>query len=63
MMDRKKIEAEARKAFAQRDRLQEQLRAVDNNLRTLRAAYMVESRLWGISNERFRQEVAKKVAA
>lgn len=52
------IGEEACKLFQQRDRLERELRAIDNQLRSLRAQYMVEGRVWGISTERFRQEVS-----
>lgn len=52
------IGEEACKLFQQRDQLERQLRAIDNQLRSLRAQYMTEGRVWGISTERFRQEVS-----
>jgi hypothetical protein len=47
--------AEARKLFAKKDRLETDLRAVDNRLQELRAQYMTEARVWAIGIERFRQ--------
>lgn len=52
------IGEEACKLFQQRDTLQRELRAIDNQLRSLRKQYMTEGRVWGISTERFRQEVS-----
>lgn len=57
------ISAEARKLFRQRDQLETKLQQLDAQLRTLRAQYMGEARVWGISNERFRHETQKKVSA
>lgn len=54
---------EACKLFAKQDKLQAELRAVEDRLRTLRAQYMVEARVWAIGNERFRQEATKIKAA
>lgn len=48
---------EARDLFAERDRLTNRLREVDDRLRQLKGAYMRESGIWGIGTERFRQEV------
>lgn len=55
--------AEARKLFAKQDKLQAEMRAVEERLRTLRATYMVEARVWGISTDNFRQEATKIKAA
>lgn len=51
------MNAEARDLFAERDRLTNRLREVDDRLRQLKGAYMRESGIWGIALERFRQEV------
>lgn len=48
---------EATALFAELDQLNARKREIENRLRTLRTAYMVEARLWGISDERFRQEI------
>jgi hypothetical protein len=58
------IRAEARKAFAKRDRLEAELRAVNAQLTSLKGQYMIETHVWGLRDERFRQEVSiTKVAA
>jgi hypothetical protein len=49
--------AEAREAFAQRDRLQAELDAVNARLIESKARYMERTRIWGIRDERFRQEI------
>lgn len=48
---------EATTLFTELDQLNARKREIENRLRTLRTAYMVEARLWGISDERFRQEI------
>jgi len=50
---------EAREAFAQRDRLQAELNTVNNRLAKLKSQYMQETHIWGIRDERFRQEINK----
>lgn len=58
------IRAEARKAFAKRDKLEAELRAVNAQLISLKGQYMLETHVWGLRDERFRQEVSiTKVAA
>ena len=58
------IRAEARKAFAKRDKLEAELRAVNAQLTSLKGQYMIETHVWGLRDERFRQEVSiTKVAA
>jgi len=54
--------AEAREAFAQRDRLQAELDAVNNRLVNLKSQYMQETHIWGIRDERFRHEINKEYA-
>ncbi len=54
--------AEAREAFAQRDRLQAELDAVNERLAKLKAQYMAETHIWGIRDERFRHEINKEYA-
>lgn len=51
--------AEAREAFAQRDRLEAELAAVNARLAKLKAQYMEKTRLFGIRDERFRHEINK----
>jgi hypothetical protein len=51
--------AEAREAFAQRDRLEAELAAVNDRLAKLKAQYMERTRIWGIRDERFRHEISK----
>jgi hypothetical protein len=51
--------AEAREAFAQRDRLQAELDAVNDRLVKLKAQYMERTHIWGIRDERFRFEINK----
>jgi hypothetical protein len=48
---------EATILFTELDQLNARKREIENRLRTLRTAYMVEARLWAISDERFRQEI------
>ena len=50
---------EAREAFAQRDRLQAELDAVNDQLAKLKAQYMERTHIWGIRDERFRQEITR----
>lgn len=57
------IRAEARKAFAKRDKLEAELRAVNAQLTSLKGQYMLETHVWGLRDERFRQEATIKVAA
>ena len=57
------ISAQARKAFAKRDKLEAELRAVNAQLTSLKGQYMIETHVWGLRDERFRQEVTLKVAA
>jgi hypothetical protein len=57
------ISAQARKAFAKRDKLEAELRAVNVQLTSLKGQYMLETHVWGLRDERFRQEVTIKVAA
>lgn len=58
------IRAEARRAFAKRDKLEAELRAVNAQLTSLKGQYMIETHVWGLRDERFRQEVSiTKVAA
>lgn len=58
------ITEEATALFQMRDQLEAELRRTDARLRELRASYMHEARVWGISIERFRQEAAtNRVAA
>jgi hypothetical protein len=54
--------SEAREAFAQRDRLQAELNAVNNRLAKLKAQYMQKTHIWGIRDERFRHEINKEYA-
>ena len=51
--------AEAREAFAQRDRLEAELEAVNDRLAKLKASYMERTHIWGIRAERFRFEINK----
>lgn len=51
------LASEATALFTELDQLNARKREIENRLRTLRTAYMVEARLWGISDERFRQEI------
>jgi dynactin complex subunit len=58
------IRAEARKAFAKRDKLEAELRAVNAQLTSLKGQYMIETHVWGLREESFRQEAnITKVAA
>ena len=50
------IRAEARKAFAKRDKLETELRVVNAQLTSLKAQYMVETHVWGLRDENFRLE-------
>jgi hypothetical protein len=59
--DLKTIHAEARKAFTKRDKLEAELRAINNQITQLRTEHMVITRVWGLREESFRQET--KVAA
>jgi uncharacterized coiled-coil DUF342 family protein len=54
--DLKTIHAEARKAFAKRDKLEAELRALNNQINQLRAEHMIITRVWGLREESFRQE-------
>ncbi len=54
--DLKAIHAEARKAFAKRDKLEAELRALNNQINQLRAEHMIITRVWGLREESFRQE-------
>jgi hypothetical protein len=54
--------AEAREAFAQRDRLQAELDAVNERLAKLKSQYMEKTRLFGIRDERFRHEISRENA-
>jgi hypothetical protein len=56
------ISAEARKAFARRDKLETELRSVNEQLTKLRGQYMEETRIWGIRDESFRKETTKAPA-
>lgn len=58
-MDIKAIRAEARKAFAKRDRLEAELRDINANLVKLKGHYMAETRTWGIREESFRNDTTK----
>jgi hypothetical protein len=51
--------AEVRDLFAQRDRLEAELAAVNDRLAKLKAQYMERTRLFGIRDERFRHEINK----
>ena len=55
----KTITAEARRAFNKRDRLESELRDINEQLTKLRGQYMVETRTWGIRDESFRKETTK----
>lgn len=57
------IRAEARKAFAKRDKLDAELRAINEQLTRLKRQYMIETHVWGLREESFRQEATTKVAA
>lgn len=60
--DLKTIHAEARRAFAKRDKLEAELRALNNQINQLKAEHMVITRVWGIREESFRQETTKVAA-
>lgn len=63
-MSIKAIRIEARKAFAKRDKLEAELRDINAQLTSLKGQYMIETHVWGLRDERFRQEVSiTKVAA
>lgn len=46
-----------RKAFARVDAARAELRAAEANLKRLRTQYMVDHRVWGISEEALRREI------
>ena len=50
---------ETREAFAERDRLQAELEAVNDRLARFKAQYMERTHIWGIHDERFRFEINK----
>lgn len=56
-MSIKAIRIEARKAFAKRDKLEAELRDINAQLTNLKGQYMIETHVWGLRDERFRQEV------
>jgi len=56
------IRAEARKAFAKRDKLEAELRTINQQINQLRAEHMVITRVWGLREESFRQETLKVAA-
>jgi uncharacterized coiled-coil DUF342 family protein len=60
--DLKTIHAEARKVFAKRDKLEAELRALNNQINQLKAEHMVITRVWGLREESFRQETTKVAA-
>ena len=60
--DLKTIHAEARKAFTKRDKLEAELRALNNQINQLKAEHMVITRVWGLREESFRQETTKVAA-
>jgi hypothetical protein len=60
--DLKAIHAEARKAFARRDKLEAELRTINEQINRLRAEHMIETRVWGLREESFRQETLKVAA-
>lgn len=63
-MSIKAIRIEARRAFAKRDKLEAELRDINAQLTSLKGQYMIETHVWGLRDERFRQEVSiTKVAA
>lgn len=63
-MSIKAIRIEARRAFAKRDKLEAELRDINAQLTNLKGQYMIETHVWGLRDERFRQEVSiTKVAA
>lgn len=61
-MDIKEIRAQARKAFAKRDRLEAELRDINANIAKLKGQYMVETRTWGVREESFRNDTVKVAA-
>lgn len=64
MSNEEKICARARKLFAQRDRLEAEMRAIDTELSKLRADYRVETRSFINDMVRFRNAVhLSKIAA
>ena len=60
--DLKAIHAEARKAFARRDKLEAELRTINDQINRLRSEHMIETRVWGLREESFRQETLKVAA-
>jgi uncharacterized coiled-coil DUF342 family protein len=60
--DLKAIHAEARKVFTKRDKLEAELRALNNQINQLKAEHMVITRVWGLREESFRQETTKVAA-
>lgn len=60
--DLKAIHAEARKAFARRDKLEAELRTINDRINRLRSEHMIETRVWGLREESFRQETLKVAA-
>lgn len=60
--DLKDIHAEARKAFTKRDKLEAELRTINQQINQLRAEHMVITRVWGLREESFRQETLKVAA-
>ena len=54
--------AEAREAFAERDRLETELAVVNARLANFKAQYMRETHIWGIRDECFRFEINKEPA-
>ncbi len=52
---------EANRLFNERDKLEQRKREIDDRLRTLRLEYMQEARVWGITHDRFRQEIKEAV--
>ena len=61
--DIKTIRAEARRAFAKRDRIEAELREINKEICALRGEYMLQTRVWGIRDERFREEITPAKAA
>jgi hypothetical protein len=62
MISEARMITEAREAFAQRDRLQAELDIVNDRLAKLKSEYMQKTHIWGIRDERFRQEISKEYA-
>ena len=60
--DLKTIHAEGRKAFAKRDKLEAELRTINNQISQLRNEHMVITRVWGLREESFRHETLKVAA-